>query len=273
MNMNYFSPCGYVAPQFYDKSDFGFLRSFTCGFLTTCGFQTIGTPTVYGGEPFLLHGTISHVPAEHVDCEQDDGRIVIRATVNDSAIFNRKFVLRREISCSLDNNELVISDRVRNEDAQRAPFQILYHMNIGYPLLDEDTEVVIPSDTVTARDARAQEGIGEWNVIFPPQAGFVEQCYYHTFCNGRGLAKVFNRNIGKGLAISFDAGRLDHFVQWKMMGERDYVLGLEPCNNSLDGFRALKENGTLKYLEPGEEQSFRIQVSFFDDHRAWMDKT
>lgn len=33
VNMNFFSPCGYVSPQYYDKSPFGFL--------TTCGLTAI----------------------------------------------------------------------------------------------------------------------------------------------------------------------------------------------------------------------------------------
>ena len=36
-NIGYFSPCGYVAPGFYDNRGNGFLKSFTAGFLTTCG--------------------------------------------------------------------------------------------------------------------------------------------------------------------------------------------------------------------------------------------
>ena len=38
------------------------------------------------------------------------------------------------------------------------------------------------------------------------------------------------RQLGIGLSISFDATELDGFVEWKMMGVRDYVLGLE-CGN------------------------------------------
>ena len=32
----------YVAPAYYDQQEFGFLKSFTCGFLTTCGLSNIG---------------------------------------------------------------------------------------------------------------------------------------------------------------------------------------------------------------------------------------
>ena len=34
-NFGYFSACGYVSPQYYDKTGLEFLKSFTAGFLTT----------------------------------------------------------------------------------------------------------------------------------------------------------------------------------------------------------------------------------------------
>ncbi|MBQ9544090.1 MAG: DUF4432 family protein, partial [Clostridia bacterium] len=62
-NMGYFSPCGYVAPQYFDKEGAGFLKSFTAGFFTTCGLSAVGSPCVDEGESLPLHGTVSHIPA------------------------------------------------------------------------------------------------------------------------------------------------------------------------------------------------------------------
>ena len=45
VNYSYISPSGYVAPTYYDQQEFGFSKSFTCGFLTTCGLSNIGVPT------------------------------------------------------------------------------------------------------------------------------------------------------------------------------------------------------------------------------------
>ncbi len=70
--------------------------------------------------------------------------------------------------------------------------------------------------------------------MLPPQPVFEEQCYYHSF-EGQGSAAIFNPRIGQGLEITFDAERLKYFTEWKMMGQRDYVLGLEPGNCTPDG--------------------------------------
>ena len=53
--------------------------------------------------------------------------------------------------------------------------------------------------------------------------------------------------------IFFDAKELPYFTQWKMMGERDYVMGLEPGNCHPDGRDVMRAQGDLKVLQPKEE--------------------
>ena len=63
-NLSYFSPCGYVAPAYYDKAGSNWLQSFTAGFLTTCGLQAVGSPCKDEGEVLPLHGSIANIPCE-----------------------------------------------------------------------------------------------------------------------------------------------------------------------------------------------------------------
>ena len=72
INMGYFSPCGYVAPAYYDDKGVGFLKSFSAGFLTTCGLTAVGSPCEDQGEGLPLHGTIGNTPAEHIYWEHDE---------------------------------------------------------------------------------------------------------------------------------------------------------------------------------------------------------
>ena len=95
--------------------------------------------------------------------------------------------------------------------------------------------------------------------MLPPTPGFEEQCYYHHF-DGEGKASVYNPDIGKELVIRFDANSLDHFTQWKMMGYRDYVLGLEPGNCHPDGRDVMRKQGTLKFLDPGQSVTYEVTV-------------
>ena len=146
------------------------------------------------------------------------------------------------------------------------PHMILYHMNMGYPILSEEASLYIPSETVAPRDARAAEGLNAWNVILPPQPQFKEQCYYHTFRRDEeAYAAIFNPAVQKGVKIVFHPEELDCFTQWKMMGWGDYVMGLEPGNCYVEGRDVMREKGILKELAPGEEATYHLEFHFLED--------
>lgn len=258
-NMGYFSPCGYVAPGYYDHNGAGFLKSFTAGFLTTCGLSAVGSPCLDDGEELPLHGTIGNTPCEKIWWTEDENNLYIHAEIDDSGIFARKLHLSRVLTCGKWENHITIADTVENRGDATSPLMLMYHMNMGYPLLAENTQVNIPSLKVIPRDARAAEDIDTWDKMLPPTPGFTEQCYFHSF--GReGTASIYNPDIKKGLAISFDPKKLDHFTQWKMMGCRDYVLGLEPGNCDPSGRDVMRREGRLKFLQPGETISYQVEV-------------
>ncbi len=259
INMSYFSPCGYVAPAYYESKGSDWLKSFTAGFLTTCGLQAVGAPCVDEGVELPLHGSIANTPAEQAYWYEENGELVIRAAVKDETIFVGKLRLNRELHVSLEENAFIIQDTIENTGDMRQPFEILYHMNMGYPLLDEDSRVEIPSVRVTPRDDHAAEDIENWMHMVRPEAGYVERCYYHQF-DGEGKASIYQPKLEQGLEICFDPKDLDGFVEWKMMGVRDYVLGLE-CGNCLpDGRDVMRRTGMLKFLEPGEKKTYRVRV-------------
>ena len=56
------TPTGIVAPAYYDDAGEGLLKSFTGGFLTTCGFENIGKPSDCDGVPLGMHGSLSQTP-------------------------------------------------------------------------------------------------------------------------------------------------------------------------------------------------------------------
>ncbi len=191
INMSYLSPCGYVAPAYYDCTGSNWLQSFTAGFLTTCGLQAVGTPCVDEGEELPLHGSIANQPCSHSYWEEDEMAIRLHFTTKDEVIFGRKLVLQRTVSLSKEENAFTISDEIENTGDQTEPLEILYHMNMGYPLLDEDSVITIPSAQVTARDAHAREDIANWMHMEKPQAGYQERCYYHKFSDEKGSAAIW----------------------------------------------------------------------------------
>ena len=264
VNLSYFSPCGYVAPAYYDAAGANWLKSFTAGYLTTCGLQAVGSPCTDEGEELPLHGSIANIPAEQVYWLEEEGDLVVYATIRDEGIFAPKLRMSREIRVSLRSNEFSIQDTIENTGDTKQPFEILYHMNMGYPMLDEDSILEIPSAEVLPRDEHAAEDIGNWMHMMKPEAGYVERCYYHKFPDRNGKAGIYQPKLGKGLEITFDAEELDGFVEWKMMGVRDYVLGLECGNCYPDGRDVMRKTGMLKFLEPGEKKTYQVKVRMFE---------
>ncbi len=266
-NMGYFAPCGYVAPAFYDGVGAGFLKSFTAGFFTTCGLTAVGSPCTDEGEELPLHGTISHIPAESYSLEETQEGLTVTLIVRDAALFGRKLIMKRVYVFSYTENTFTLTDTVTNEADSACPYMILYHCNMGYPLLSESSTVKIPHHNIAARNEHAAAHLSSALQMERPQAGYEECCYYYDVKEKSGTARVgiYNEDIGKGVLLSYDKQSLPCFTEWKMMGKRDYVLGLEPGNCTPDGRDVLRKNGTLKFLEPDESGTTTVSFTFITD--------
>lgn len=263
-NMGYFAPCGYVSPKYYDNEGSGFLKSFTAGFFTTCGLTAVGSPCTDNGEVLPLHGTISNTPCENFRHYIKDGEIHIHATIRDAALFSHHLILEREYICPLNKNEIRLRDTVKNIGSKASPFEILYHCNMGYPLLSENAEVSIPSKEILPRNDHAKEGLENCLKPESPQKDYEEKCYYHTLC-GNTTVSIFNKDIKKGLKMHYNADELKYFTEWKMMGEYEYVLGLEPGNCLPDGRDIMRAKGILETINPQEEKIYNLTFEFTEE--------
>lgn len=270
-NMGYFAPCGYVAPQYYDGVGMGFLKSFTAGFFTTCGLTAVGSPCTDDGEELPLHGTVSNIPAELLGMEENSEGMTVKLKVTDGVLFGRKLVMHRRYHFSYAQNTFTVTDTVTNEADTPSPYSILYHCNMGWPLLSENSIVRVPNKGITPRTDLAKQHLGSALQMEKPQAGYEERCYYYDVLekDGKAWVGIYNGEIGQGLIMGYDKSTLPYFTQWKMMGKRDYVLGLEPGNCTPDGRAALRKEGILKYLQPEESCTQTIQFRFVTDQSAF----
>jgi hypothetical protein len=272
MNCSYLSKTGIVSPCYYEKDGNGFLRNFFSGMLTTCGLRNVGPPCVEGGETFTQHGRISNIAAENVSAYVETGNnnpasMIIRGTMREACVFGENMLLHRSIVCRQGENKIRIANTVENAGFRREALMLLFHFNIGYPLLNEDAYLVVPSAKVTPRDADATVGLTAWNRCQPPVPGYREQVFYHDLeadNDGNTSVALINKELGLGLALHFNRRQLFHFTQWKQMGEGEYVMGLEPCNCFVDGRTAARNRNVIRYLEPGETCNFDISVEILD---------
>jgi hypothetical protein len=75
-------------------------------------------------------------------------------------------------------------------------------------------------------------------------------------------------DAGLGVYVRFSRRQLPCLVEWKMMGERDYVVGIEPATNFVDGRAAERDAGRLQTLEPGESRYYDLELGVLTSGRA-----
>ena len=146
-NIGFLSKAGIVAPQFFsEEGTRGFLRTFEAGFLTTCGLSYMGQPSEVNGQKNGLHGVISNIPVESLSSdvvwsENGDAVMLLTGKASEGYLFGPNLEIRKTILIHTEQNRLEIHDRVDNKGFSESPLMLLYHMNFGYPMLDENVQI------------------------------------------------------------------------------------------------------------------------------------
>lgn len=273
ISVSFISKTGIVAPGFYNNKDDEWLRSFTGGFLTTCGLTQVGDPCEYNGNAYGLHGPYSNIPAEHVSIvsqwEEEQYNMRISGEVRQAKVQFENLVLRRSISTILGRNEILIEDEITNEGWRIEPFMILYHMNFGYPFLNPDTDIIIPSSKVSGWDELSEDNIHKCLEITEPEENSPELTYYHdVHCNAEKQTKfmLINNTFKPEIAVVVEYNKevLNNLTQWKYLRKGEYVMALEPCNNLVKGLAYESSRGNLKYIQPGETVKISMKAKFIN---------
>ncbi len=266
------SPTTEIHPAFYEPEGYGWLRGFHGGLLTTCGLMHAGHPADDEGIHYGLHGRASYTPAHHLRVDGywdgNDYFVVVEGKLREGAVFAPALELHRRITVRLGENRLFLHDTLTNIGFQPSPLMLLYHINIGFPVVSEGSELVIPSYQVQPCNPDAKAGQNDYARFTQPQPNFREQVFFHQLVgtpNGDTCAAIINRQLmhgeGLGVYVRWNLNELPHFVQWKMMGEGNYVVGVEPTNAPLHLTRTeMKEQGKLPTLQPGEQRTFRLEI-------------
>jgi hypothetical protein len=253
------SATGITRPDAYEPEGRGWLRTFGGGLVTTCGLDTFGPPADDEDGVSGMHGRIGTIPGRITEARVTPERIVVAGEVRQAAVFQENLVLRRRISSQVGSTAFTIEDTVTNEGEASSPHMVLYHVNLGWPLLDTGTVIEVPAAAVQPRDADAAAGFDERTRIGEPTVGFREQVYVHEAGEER-VARVRNDQRGLTLTLRY-SDTLPAIFQWKMTATKHFVLGLEPANTAeIQGRAAARANGALPRLEPGESRSYAIEI-------------
>ncbi|WP_210718007.1 aldose 1-epimerase family protein [Amycolatopsis acididurans] len=270
------SPTGFRNPGLHEHGDedgLSWLRSFS-GLMVTGGLDH----TLFGGavpaqeyryppRPVVrhgLHGRVANIPARLTGYGErwDGDRCVLWAEgeVRQAAVFAENLTLTRRIEADLGGDEIRVTDTVRNPGVDPMPHMFLYHINLGWPLLDHGSRFVAPvRETVWRSDSVAEQGVD--NLVMPePVPGFVEQVYEHVLDrdeSGWSRAALVNDKLELAVSVSWDAEAFPCFFQWLNLRAGNYAVGLEPSTHHVAGDLAAREDGSMIRLAGGESRTYR----------------
>ena len=227
-------------------------------------FHQLVRPT----EEYGLHGRIGFQPARLTGYgerwEGDDCVLWAEGTVRQGAVYGESMELHRRIEARLGESRFTIRDEVTNVGFDPTSHMYLYHVNVGWPVVDVGSEYLIPAaDGVPV----AEYPTRDYRTITAPGRGFPEECYEHDTIpepDGRVPVAVVNRAAGLGAYQLYRKEQLPFHTMWRMLGEGTYGVAMEPTTNRDAGRFDAKERGELMFMQPGETRSYELEVGALD---------
>lgn len=273
---SYISKTGVVNASYYDPRGFNWLRSFFAGLLTTCGLSNAGNPSsdshfLVGDIEHGLHGRISNTPAYGVAARNiwsgDDCAFEVSGTVRESSLHTENVTLQRTYISHLGAKSFAFTDIIANEGFVPHPLMLLYHINFGYPLIDEGSRICTASSQIKSAGLYSEERKDDLAKITAPITASCETQYFHTLkIDGEGFTKVavINDKLQFAAWLKFNPSQLPCFTQWNQFSAAEYVLGLEPGTTIPLGLEEAKKTGLIEYLAPGQIKEVNIEIGIAD---------
>ncbi len=272
---------GTVGPWFYENDAWGWFRAWGGGMVVTCGLDhTLGP-----GEDSAEAVSPATHPHEAIVRSPRPGRRSPRAARGLRRALGGRRVrpmgggrgfavgdLRRapraspSVEARVGESRFTIHDVVENVGHHPTSHMFLYHCNVGFPVVDEGSRLLVPRRALrltTACRSRATATLsGPDRGTSPRRASSTsswpsrrERCRW----------PLVNDTLGVGSTRSFRIDQLAHHTVWRMMGEDTYALAMEPWTNRDAGRWDARERGELLELDPGETCGYDLEIGALAD--------
>ncbi|CAN7452667.1 aldose 1-epimerase family protein [Rhizobium sp. LjRoot30] len=290
MAIGWNSPAGFKHPglaEYEGEGGLAWLRSFS-GLMVTCGLDHIlfmndepGDSYVYGPRKTIshsLHGRIGTIPGKLTgygeEWQGDDCILWCEGVVTQGTVFGEHLELIRRIEIKAGTNDIKLTDRVVNRGFYRTPHMYCYHINVGHPVLSENSRYIAPlKEVVWAAHAGAdyrKQGVG-YRTLPAPQLNFHEQVWQHEMAadaNGEVPVALVNDALGIGFEVTTRKDQFPCMYEWQNLQSGQYALGIEPSTNHVLGHTAARERGELIWLEHGDERRYDTTLRILGDAAA-----
>jgi hypothetical protein len=286
MAIGWHSASGFRHPGLHEyegEGGLGFLRSFS-GLLVTCGLDHMLGSAAEDAAHYLyprrdsithsIHGRIGFVPGRLTGYGEvwdgDECTLFCEGIVQQSAVFAENLHLHRRIEAKVGSSEIVLRDRVVNRGFNRTPHMLLYHVDVGYPLLAEGARYIAPVRDVMwaghAGENYRKQGVG-YRTMAGPRPNFAEQVWEHAMgadADGRVPVMLANEALGLGFVVESRLGQLPCHFEWQNLQEGNYTLGLEPATHHVLGRDFAKSRGEMIWLEHDDARDYELRFRVLD---------
>jgi hypothetical protein len=152
-----------------------------------------------------------------------------------------------------------IHDEVENTGHTMTTHMLLYHCNVGFPIVEEGAQLLVPGPGVPTDTLPA----GNYRMLEAPIVNYQERCFEHdviTEPDGTVPVGIVNRRIGLGVYQLFNKRQLPFQTTWRMPGEDLYVVAIEASTNRDAGRWDARERGELIEMAPGEVRAYDLEM-------------
>jgi len=226
----------------------GWEDRFLGGLLATCGPDNIGAPREGSGQ----HGTHHLTPATDVGWvrERTEGgwRVVVRGTIAHTTFDGRRVVVEREVAGETGRAAVEVRDVVRNVGDRAVGVPLLYHVNLGAPVLRPGVRLAVDAGPAVTREPLPP---GRDPVLTPaPAPGLAPVVAEHANLRD-ARAVLVGDDQHPDVVVTWTAATLPRLCTWSWPAAGAYVLGVEPTNAPLFGPERDLPHAGAPVLEPG----------------------
>ena len=192
----------FPAPAFWENDDHAWVRFALGGLCNTAGLVTMGTPQTVDVSHFKFHARttdrLRHArsrrdpPGEPLQLRRgwqgDRCFLWAEGTVRQEIIYGENLLLTRRYEAELGGRSFSLRDVVRNDGFYPAPHQLLYHFNIGYPVVDDGAELLAAAaGTFGGSIFEEEHGRRDrYRQFTGPEQGFFAEGFEIPMANGHG---------------------------------------------------------------------------------------
>lgn len=274
-------PAGFRHPAYHNPQEedgLGWARSVS-GLVSTCGLDHVHANTDDTADHYhyslrnrvahALHGRISFSPARlrgyGVEWNGDEAVLFAEAEIRQSALFAEQLSLVRRIEADVGGAEIRIHDTVTNIGFDPTPQALLYHVNLGFPVLDSGTELWAD---ITATPFEMHSDGGDAIVHEGPSAPFEQRVFEHEITqreDGWVHVAMANKTLetasgahGFAFEMSYDPATLPGFFQWQYFQSGNYVTAIEPCSTKAGDRQKWLQTGEMPMLQHAEARTYKV---------------